>query len=66
MSTYQRFGLAAQVRPRTGRVLERVCDIDLRPAPDWVLSTFPKAASQALRDQTLWLDRHGFVYLATG
>ena len=40
--------------------------MELRPAPDWVLKTFPKAARQATPGQSLWLDRHDFVYLAEG
>jgi hypothetical protein len=63
---YRRFQLVVQVQPRTGQVLERVRDVDLRPAPDWVLKTFPKAARQATPGQSLWLDRHDFVYLAEG
>jgi hypothetical protein len=32
MRDYRRFRLVVQVQPRTGQVLERVKDVDLRPA----------------------------------
>jgi hypothetical protein len=54
------------VQPRTGRVFARVKGVDLRPAPDWVLKTFPKAARCATSGQSLWLDRDELVYLAMG